>query len=131
MSGIASSLGARWFTKMMFSGDQVKKFRDAFREAVLGQLEADSTARVAQVEKAVDEQVNAAFTSLRERVRAELGGVVEETQRTLDDLRTRRTQAAARGEQEAAQLTTLAEEIARIEERLRSLSTELRALAPA
>ena len=83
------------------------------------------------LEKAVDEQVNAAFTSLRERVRAELGGVVEETQRTLDDLRTRRTQAAARGEQEAAQLTTLAEEIARIEERLRSLSTELRALAPA
>jgi hypothetical protein len=128
VSGVASSLGARWFTRLMFAGDQVKKFRESFREAVLTQLEQDSTTRVEQVEKAVDEQVSSAFAALRKRAREELGGLVEETQRTLDDLRERRTQAATRTEQELADLEARAVEVVEIESRLRTLAAGVRAM---
>lgn len=129
VSGVASSLGARWLTRLMFSGDQVEKFRESFREGALAQLEQDSTQRVAQVGEAVNDQINAAFSALRDRVRAELGGVVEETQRTLDDLRARRSQAQARGEHDAQRLTNLATEISKIEARFRALGSGLRDLA--
>jgi hypothetical protein len=130
VSGIASSLGARWFTRLMFGGDQVQKFRESFRVSVLTQLEQDSTERVALVEKAVDDQVSAAFAALRQRARAELGGLVEETQRTLDDLRTRRTQSATRTEQELHDLAAIVDDTGRIEARMRQLGAHLRTLEP-
>lgn len=128
LSGLASSFGARWFTRLMFSGEQVQRFRDGFRTSVVTQLEADSAQRVAEVERAVDEQVNVAFTTLRARVQSDLGGVVEQTQRTLDDLRTQRTRAAAQTEQELAELETLAAESSTIEARVRRLADDLRVM---
>lgn len=128
VSGVASSLGARWFTRLMFGEDQLKQFRESFRNAVLTQLEQDSVERVSQIEKAVDDQVSGAFTALRGRVRAELGGLVEQTQLTLDDLRTRRTQAATRTEQELEALDALVADTTRIDARMRALVGKLRAL---
>lgn len=128
ISGLASSFGARRFTRMLFGGDQVKVFRDKFREAIVGQLEQDSAARVAEVEKAVDEQITGVFTTLRTRVQADLGGVVEQTKRTLDDLRTQRTRSVAQAEQESADLDELVREVSAIDTRMREVSTNLRSL---
>jgi hypothetical protein len=106
----------------------VKTFRDKFREATVGQLEQDSAARVAGVEKAVDEQVTGVFDALRARVQTDLGGVVEQTKRTLDDLRTQRTRSGAQAEQELADLDQLVREVSATETRMRQVATDLRAL---
>jgi hypothetical protein len=128
ISGLASSFGARRLTRALFGGDQVKTFRDKFREATVGQLEQDSAARVAGVEKAVDEQVTGVFDALRARVQTDLGGVVEQTKRTLDDLRTQRTRSGAQAEQELADLDQLVREVSATETRMRQVATDLRAL---
>jgi hypothetical protein len=128
VSGLASSFGARWFTRALFGGDQVKVFRDKFRDAVVGQLEKDSAARVAAVEAAVDEQVTGVFHALRSRLQTDLGGVVEQTQRTLDDLRTQRTRSVAQVEQELVDLDDLVREVGAIDSRMREMATNLRGL---
>jgi hypothetical protein len=128
LSGLASSLGARWFTRAVFSADQLKKFRDSFREAIFNQLESDSALRVSEVERAVDEQIKGAFQALRERVRCDLGGVVEQTQRTLDELRTQRIRSVAQAEKEATELQSILSNTARIEHSMRELAAQLRTL---
>lgn len=128
ISGLASSFGARRFTRLLFGGDHVKTFRDKFREAIVSQLEQDSATRVADVERAVDEQVNGVFTTLRSRVQTDLGGVVEQTKRTLDDLRTQRTRTAAQAEQELADLDAMTRDVTTIDTRMRELANNLRSL---
>lgn len=126
LAGLASSLGARWFTRLLFSDEQLARFREAFRAELLRQLEAGSARQVAQIEAVTDHQVEQAFAALRARVEAELGGAIAATERSLAELRVQRARSAAAREHEGGELDGLSAQAAAIEARMRSLTEALR-----
>jgi hypothetical protein len=126
IAGLASAFGARWFTRAIFGGEAVDRFRERFREAVLAQLEASSAQRVAEVERATEHQVTEAFGALRRQVENELGGLILQTQRTLDDLRARRSRSEAQREHETSSLAELSQQAAQIEARQLRIAEGLR-----
>ncbi|HNH47522.1 MAG TPA: hypothetical protein PKY30_10815, partial [Myxococcota bacterium] len=128
VAGLASSFGARWFTHAVFGGEQVERFREGFRKAVLERLEASASIRVEELERGTDRQVAEVFGALRKQVEQELGGVIEQTQRTLNDLHTSTTRSAAQREQELADLERAAIQAHDLQQQMAALSIEVRSL---
>ena len=59
----------------------------------------------------VDEQINVAYATLRARVQSTLGGPVEATRATLDELHSRSSRTAAQREHELEMLAGLAQQM--------------------
>lgn len=125
-TGLASSYGARWFTSNLFAGEQVTRFRERAREAVLAQLQDSAPARVAEVERGADTAITEAFAALRHQVQLELGGLIEGTARTLDELRTRSHRSLATRELDLAEIDRALAELSAAEARLSQIAATVR-----
>jgi predicted GTPase len=126
LGGIASTFGARKVTESFFGAEQIDRFREAFREEILGQLEATAQQSAASMESGVSAQVKETFEALAKQAREELGGAIDQTRRTLDELGERRARSSAHRERDAQEVEAIQHEAGAIESHLRALSQQLR-----
>lgn len=99
ISGLIGTFSSKKLTGFIFGGEQVEKFREAFRVQLLAELEGLTQVQALEMRQALKTQINEGFMAVRERVvNQELGGSIETTQRTLNDLRTQQTRSSVEHE---------------------------------
>lgn len=125
VAGFASTFGARWATNFLFSQERVERFREDFKASVLGELDKTSKQRVDEVMAAANEQVDVIFSALRAQVDADLGGTIEQTQRSLDDLRAQTARSQAARDHELKAIDQIAERMTAIHSHMRALHSDL------
>ncbi len=126
IGGIAATFGARWATTFFFGDEQVERFKETVEEGVIHQLEASAHARVRDLQKATDQQVDATFDALRKRVQQDLGGAIDQTARTLEMLRKERAGNGAQRAVDLAELTDADQELSTIVARVSEMAPSFR-----
>lgn len=126
IAGISSSLGTRWATRQLFGQATVERFREQYRQKLLAELERVSHTQIRSIQEGIDKQVRETFAALRKNVSQELGGPIEQTQRTLDELRTQTTRSEAQREREQASLERLVARTQEIAQGAQDLAAALR-----
>ncbi|MCP4804758.1 MAG: dynamin family protein [Proteobacteria bacterium] len=121
VAGLTATFGGKKVVESVFSGRRVDKFREAMKDGTLRALETQGPARARALAAGIDEQVETAFTTLREHVEGELGAAIRTTKATLEQLHTQRTRSEAEQTRDLADLT-------RLEDRLRTIETANRDL---
>lgn len=119
----ASVFTGNWLTKKLFSKDGVEKFRDSVREAVTNQF--NEMKSQGDFVKNVREQVNSAFNALKEKIESETETVLNDTQHTLDELKSKIERQNAMTEQEKEQLKEVAASVAKIMENADKINKQL------
>ncbi|HEX9013072.1 MAG TPA: hypothetical protein VF813_06130, partial [Anaerolineaceae bacterium] len=127
-SGIASMLGGKWAARLVAGSQQVEKFKENTRQQVFSQIDQMVASQGPALESRLEEQVSSAFEALKRQVQAEMGDSIEQTQKTLDDLRTSRSLALANKEYRLQQLAQMEEELQNIQEDSLARSQRLQAL---
>jgi len=125
LSGIASAFGGKWATRLAFGQQQVDRFREGYRTSVLNEISKQMSAQDANLRQRITQQVHEAFDALRQHIRTELGGPIEQTQRTLDDLRTQRAHDEAVAEVAFRQLNEIRTETHKLRSKALARSQEL------
>ncbi len=126
VGGIAATFGARWATTFFFGDEQVDRFKEMVEEGVLRQLESTAHTRVRELQAATDEQVGATFSALRKRVDQDLGGAIQQTERTLENLRQDRLGSGARRAVDLAELDEAEKELLAIVSRVSEMAPSFR-----
>lgn len=125
VSGIASAFGGKWATRLAFGQQQVDKFRENYRASVLNEIAKQMRTQDAELRLRIEQQVHHAFEALRQHIIIELGGPIEQTQRTLNDLQTRRAHDEAASEFQFNQLAELRIETQTVRSKALARSQEL------
>lgn len=126
IAGIASAFGGKWATRLAFGQQQVDKFREGYRKAVLDEITKQMRTQDAELRQRIEQQAHEAFEALRRHIVTELGGPIEQTQRTLNDLHTRRAHDEAAAEFQLKQLAEIRAETQTVRSKALARSQELR-----
>ena len=126
ISGVIGSLGGKAMVNMVFSERRVEKYRQAFRDAVIGKLELDARHRTKTISAGIDSQVREAFEAVRNTVEQELGGAIASTERTMTQLREQRLRSDAQRALDLIELDRLDGQLQTIERQATGLLIELR-----
>jgi hypothetical protein len=103
---LASTFSSKFVLSKVFPNDHVQKFREAFAEAVAGQL--DTFRRGGDFTDQVRGQVMNAYGALKENVERETETVIKDTEATLASLNERFTAERVSGEHEKETLRDMA-----------------------
>lgn len=110
----------------LFAEERVERFRQSYKEAALVQIDQQFNAQYPSIERRFFDAIDETFTALKREVQRELGGAIEATQRTLDDLRMRRERQETLTDVQVKELERLQAETLRIVGKAQGLSSQLR-----
>jgi hypothetical protein len=126
--GVSSFFGGKFASRMIFRQAGVKSFREAVQEHAIEQLRAGAKLGEQDLQSGLERHVSEAFTALREHLDQELGGSIEQTQRTLDELSARIHRSAAVREHELERLAVRAKDLQTVQGRAAALATTIHQL---
>jgi hypothetical protein len=110
----------------LFAEERVERFRQSYKEAVLVQIDQQFNAQYPSIERRFFDSIDETFTALKRDVQRELGGAIEATQHTLDDLRMHRERQETLTDVQVRELERLQAETLRIVGKAQGLSSQLR-----
>jgi hypothetical protein len=105
---LASTFSSKFALSKVFPNNHVQKFREAFAEAVAGQLETFK--RGGDFTDQVRNQVMSAYGALKENIERETETVIKDTEATLASLNEQFTANKVSGEHEKQALANMAAE---------------------
>ncbi|ARE86046.1 dynamin family protein [Clostridium formicaceticum] len=120
---IVSVFTGNWLTKAVFKKDGIEAFRAGMREAVLNQF--DEMKKQGDFVKNVRQQVNRAFDALKEKIESETETVLNDTQHTLDELKTKIQRENIMTEKEKEELKEIALGVTKIMENASKINQQL------
>lgn len=110
----------------LFAEERVERFRQSYKEAALVQIDQQFNAQYPSIERRFFDSIDETFTALKHDVQRELGGAIEATQHTLDDLRMHRERQETLTDVQVRELERLQAETLRIVGKAQGLSSQLR-----
>lgn len=123
---IVSRVIGQQLAERVFADDRVEQFRRSYKEAALVQIDQQFNAQYPAIERQFFDAIDATFATLKQEVRRELGGSIETTQRTLDELRSQRERNETLTDVRLQNLDRLQAETLRIVGKAHGLSSQLR-----
>ncbi|MFH1465170.1 MAG: dynamin family protein [Pseudomonadota bacterium] len=127
--GVSSFFGGKFATRMIFRGAEVEAFKRTVQERAIEQLRASFAGSGLDMQRGLHAHIQEAFGALRQRLDQELGGSIEQTQRTLDDLSANIHRSAAVREHELARLAVITEEVEAVRRRSQALAARVAQIA--
>lgn len=109
-----------WLTRKMFGDEGVKKFREQFKKTVLENLEQQLSAQ--SVEQKIIAEVDKAFNELKDKIHLEVESTLNDTEKTLEELRAKRGRDEILSGTELQQLTKMKRETVKIRKRAAKLN---------
>lgn len=125
-SGIASAFGGKWAAHAVFGGNQVSAFKEKFKQAVFDKMRQQMYDMNADFRQQLRGQIDQTFDALKNHVHLELGSQIEQTQKTLDDLRGKQSRSEAEREMELKMLAEIRLETQMVQSKALAKSNELR-----
>jgi hypothetical protein len=123
---ILSRVIGQQLAERVFADDRVERFRHSYKEAVLVQIDQQFNAQYPTIERQFFDSINETFAALKQGIRRELGGSIEATQRTLDELSSQRERNQVLTEVQLKDLDRMHAETQRIVGKAHGLSSQLR-----
>jgi hypothetical protein len=107
VGSVASAFVGKRAALLVNFDERVEHFKEDFKRQVLEEVNKQVDKMSVSFERTLAGQVASIFDALKQNVRQEFGGPIEQTQRTLTDLRERQTRTQAELEIEMARLSEL------------------------
>lgn len=123
---VASVFTGNWLTKKIFAKDEIQKFKDGIKEAVIKQF--NEMKYQGDFAKNVREQVNSAFDALKEKIENETETVLKDTQKTLEELKIKIERESILTDKEKEELKEVAISTAKIMETAHKITEQLNAV---
>ena len=124
--GIMSAFGGKWAAHALFGADQVTAFKEMFKQAAFEKIHRKMFDMSADFKQQLRQQIDETFDALKAHVHLELGSQIEQTQRTLDDLRGKQSRSDAERELELRRLAEIRLQTQMIQSKALAKSDELR-----
>ena len=121
--GVVSAFTGGWLTKIVFGSEQVSNFKASYKEGVYREIEKQL--KEGFVNQKVYGQVTNLFDMLKGKVREDVESLLDDTQRTLSDLRAQRERNEVMTEHEQQELASMSDETQRILGNAQRLSEQL------
>lgn len=121
--GIASTFTGKWLTRKVFAGERVKRFKQNYEQLVLQKL--DEKLREQRLDIQVNESIVTAYRTLKEQIVGEVNGLIEETQKTLDEIREKKARHETATEHQRQEFKKMQAEVERIRHNAFQLSKQL------
>lgn len=125
-SGLASALGGKWAGRWIGDQQQIENFREQYKNSVNAEIDKQLSSRKLEFADNLAKQVADTFIALKCYVKQELWYPVEQTQKTLDDLRSQQTRSKAEQEMELKRLAEMRLETQKVHSRAVAKSNEMR-----
>lgn len=126
--GVMSALGGKWVTSIVFGQDKVEEFKQNFKKAFLSKVDSEIGNIKLDLDHQLNKQVNEAFDVLKNKVHIELGSLIEETQKTLDELKSDLTRSKTEKEKDLGLISAIRSDTEKIQSKALAKSNELRAI---
>ena len=127
--GVSSFFGGKMASRMVFRSAEINAFKAAVQQHAVEQLRSSFSASGLDLQQGLQGHIHEAFGALRQRLDQELGGSIEQTQRTLDDLSVSIHRSVAVREHELVRLAAVTQEVEAIRQRSKELSSRIHQLA--
>ncbi|MGC1307219.1 MAG: dynamin family protein [Phormidesmis sp.] len=121
--GVISAFTGGWLSKVVFGTEQVGNFKASYKEGVSREIEKQL--REGFVSQKVYGQVTNLFDMLKKKVREDVESLLDDTQRTLVDLRAKRERDEMMTEHEHQEMVSMSNETQRILGNAQRLSKQL------
>ncbi|MEP6925036.1 MAG: dynamin family protein, partial [Pyrinomonadaceae bacterium] len=117
---LAALPAGAWISRKIFGGESVKKFRENFKLKMLENLEQQINAQ--SVEQKIIAEVDNAFNDLKSKIHSEVEATLNDTEKTLSELRSKRERNEILSETERQQLFKMRRETLIIKRRAEKLN---------
>lgn len=117
---VAALPAGAWLARKVFGGDQVTKFRENFKNKMMENLEQQITA--SSVEHKIIAEIDKAFGDLKKKIHSEVEATLNDTEKTLNELRLKRERDEIVGDHERLQLFKMRRETLKIKKRAEKLN---------
>ena len=117
---LAALPAGAWISRKIFGGETVKKFRENFKAKMLENLEQQINAQ--SIEQKIIAEVENAFKDLKSKIHSEVEATLNDTEKTLLELRTKRERNEILSETERQQLFKMRRETLKIKRRAEKLN---------
>ncbi len=125
VSGVLSAFSGKWAAKKAFPDQQVDKFKASYKEAVIEKLVNEVGSKKYEFLIQLQHQVDSTFEALKHHIRLELGSQIDETDKTLEDLKGKQARSQAEREIELKRLASIKLETEKIQSIALSKSRDL------
>ncbi len=112
-----------WITKKIFGGGKIKTFRESLKKQVLENLERQLAA--GGVEQKIIQEIDRVFDDLKNKIHREVEATLSDTEKTLQELRSKRERDEILSETERRQLYKMRRETLKIQKRAEKLNNLL------
>jgi GTPase SAR1 family protein len=120
---IISIFTGGWAAKRVFGGDRVERFTEQYREAIRGRIDAELEER--DLPRGVKDNVAEVYAAVKAKLIGEVTASIEQTQSTLDDLRSRKARDEVLTEHRRQELEETRQEVVAIRAKALRLSNQL------
>jgi len=111
-----------WFAKFVFAKERAKAFKENYKKEVMDGIEQQFQEKFKQ---SIDEQISKNFEQLKNTLQQEVDSLLDDTQQTLDELRSQRERGKVLSESECRDLVEMSKETQRILGNAERLSQQL------
>lgn len=122
IAGVASAFTGDWFSKAIFSKERLKTFKTNYKAKVLEEIDKQLQQ---QLENNINHHISDRFSDLKEALQKEVESLLDNTQKTLDELRTKRAENKVLTENERNEIDEIRVETQRIIGNAERLSKQL------
>lgn len=124
--GVISVFTGGWLTKKMFGGNQVEKFKTDMKETLRKDIERLERENDFSVK--IKAQINEAFAQLKGKVESEVDSVIDDTQNTFLELKSKIERDETLSEQEKVKLQEIRESVLAMLENAKNLNMQMTAI---
>lgn len=120
--GVVSVFTSDWLAKMVFAKERAKSFKENYKKEVMEGIDYQFQEKFKQ---SIDELISDNFDQLKHTLQQEVESLLDDTQKTLDELRSQRERGKILSEAECRELSGIREETQRILGNAERLSQQL------
>jgi predicted GTPase len=118
--GILAAFTGKAVVRSVFQGQRIEKFRESYKEHILKQI--DEQIKSKNLGADIQKHVQITYNAIKERLLGELDVSMEQTRKTLDNLRSQKARKELKAEHDMRESEDLRLEIQRIRTRNQALS---------
>jgi GTPase SAR1 family protein len=120
--GVVSVFTSDWLAKMVFAKERAKSFKENYKKEVMEGIEQQFQEKFKQ---SIEQQISENFDQLKCTLQQEVESLLDDTQKTLDELRSQRERGKILSESECRDLAEIGKETQRILGNAERLSQQL------
>jgi predicted GTPase len=126
VAGVAALFAGKFAGKYAFAKDRVENFKSTYKQAALNEMNEQWKTQRRELDQQVDQQVDNVFAALAQHIEKELSGPINQTQASLDEIRSKRERSEVQTELELKQLEEMYTDTHRMQAKAIGLSESLR-----